>query len=376
MTAGAADRPLRVFLATGEASGDMIAGALVTAMRALGPLEASGIGGERMLAAGVTLKTRTTGWASMGPLEALKRIPPLFVSAWRNAFALRASPQDLVVLIDFGAYNLRLAKVLRGLGYRRPILYFFPPGAWLDRVAQTRAVARATTALTPFAHQRDFYRSLDLPIAYFGHPLASLVEPRVPRATAPSSGGTVALLPGSRRGEIERHVGPLVGACRRLRARRPSARFMISAADDDAERTIRRELKKHFIDGIEIVRGARAALDAADVAAIASGTAVLEATLREVPCVALYVVSAAQAKIARRVWQHPFITLPNILLGREVVPERLQEDATPERLAEALERLLDDPIPQLRELRAVRVALGRPGALERCARFAVELART
>ncbi|MBD5654781.1 MAG: hypothetical protein IAI50_06320, partial [Candidatus Eremiobacteraeota bacterium] len=204
---------LRVFFATGEASGDMLAASLATAMRAIVPqLVATGIGGERMLAAGISLTTRTTGWASMGPLEALKRIPPLFVSAWRHAFWLRASPQDLVVLVDFGAYNLRLAKTLRLLGYRRPILYFFPPGAWLDRASQARTVARTTTALTPFAHQRDFYEALGLPVAYFGHPLASLIEPRPAREAAPRDGGIVALLPGSRRGEIERHVAPLIGA--------------------------------------------------------------------------------------------------------------------------------------------------------------------
>jgi len=376
VNAGAEARPLRVFFATGEPSGDMLAAALATAMRRIAPLEASGIGNERMREAGIELTERTTGWASLGPIEALRRIPPLFASNWRHALRLLAAPRDLVVLVDFGAFNLRLAKSLRGLGYRRPILYFFPPGAWLDRPAQARAVARRTTALTPFAHQRDFYASLGLPIAYFGHPLVSLVEPRAPRPPAPPDGGTIALLPGSRRGEIARHVAPLVGACRRLRARRPNARFVMSAADADAEASIRRELAKQFFDGIAIVRGARAAFDEADVAAIASGTAVLEATLREVPAVALYIVAESQVAIARRVWQRPYVTLPNILLGREVVPERLQTDATPERLAEALEALLTDPEPQREAMRAVRAALGPPDALERCAAFAVELARS
>ncbi len=91
---------------------------------------------------------------------------------------LRAAPQDLIVLVDFGAFNLRFAKTLRALGYRRPIVYFFPPGAWLDRERQARDVARHTVPLVPFEHQRDFYRSLGLGAAYFGHPLVSLIEPR------------------------------------------------------------------------------------------------------------------------------------------------------------------------------------------------------
>lgn len=374
---------MRVFFATGEASGDMLAASLAQAMREFVPGTAfAGIGGERMLEAGFTLTTRTTGWASMGPLEALQRIPPLLANCLWHALWLRARPWDLVVLVDFGAYNLRLAKVLRALGYRQPILYYFPPGAWLDKPAQARAVARNATPLTAFAHQRDFYHSLGLGSAYFGHPLASLVAPRPLRPAAPADGGIVAVLPGSRRAEIERHLPPLLAACARVAMRRPNASFVISAADGEAATLIARLLEHERArtpgpSDVRIVRGARAALDAADAAWIASGTAVLEATLREVPTVALYIISRAQAKIARRVWlrEHPYVTLPNILLGGVVVPEVLQDAATPERLADVLEALLVDPAPQLRAMRAVRAALGDPDALRRAAAFAVALGR-
>jgi lipid-A-disaccharide synthase len=310
----------------------------------------------------------------MGPLEALRRIPSLFVNAWRHALWLRWSPWDLVVLVDFGAYNLRFAKTLRLLGYRGEILYFVPPGAWFDREAQARAVARYARALTPFAHQRDFYRSLGLPVAYFGHPLASLVEPRVPRPPAPPDGGAIAILPGSRRGEIERHVPPLLAACRILRRTRPHATFAVGVADADARRSIERALRGATLPGLHFVAGARAALDGADAAWIASGTAVLEAALREVPAVALYVIAQAQVPIAKRVWGKRFITLPNILLDRPVVPELVQDAATPEALAAALEALLAEPAAQLAGLRDVRAALGDAAALERCAAYAVALA--
>ena len=334
-----------------------------------------------MLAAGFTLTTRTTDWASMGPIEALRRIPPLLANALAHAVWLRARPWDLVVLVDFGAYNVRLAKALRALGYAGPILYYFPPGAWLDKSAQALTVARNATPLTAFAHQRDFYHSLDLGIAYFGHPLVSLVAPRAPRPLAAPDAGVVALLPGSRRGEIARHLPPLLAACERLRARRPNASFVIGAADGEAAQLVAHLLatraRTEATLDVTVVRGARAALDAADAAWIASGTAVLEAALREVPAVALYILSRAQAKIATRVWlrDHPYITLPNILLGREVVPEVLQAAATPERLAAALEAVLSDPAPQLRAMRDVRAALGEPQALRRCAAFAVALGR-
>ena len=366
----------RVFFATGEASGDMLAATLADAMRAFLPhARFAGIGGERMAGAGIVLTERTVGWASLGPVEALLRIAPLLWSALRHAFWLRARPWDLVVLVDFGAYNLRLAKVLRALRYRGAILYYFPPGAWLDRLSQARAVAENATPLTAFTHQRDFYAAAGLGIAYFGHPLASLVVPRAPRARTPAAGGRIALLPGSRRGEIARHLPPLLAACAMLHERRPHATFTIGAADAEAETQIRTALAGSDL-AIDIVRGARAAYDDADAAWIASGTAVLEATLREVPTVALYIVARAQEALARRVWldRHPFVTLPNILLGRAVVPELLQDRATPDALADALDAVLHDPDAHLTAMRDVRAALGPPDALRRCAAFAVALA--
>jgi len=366
---------LRVFVVAGEPSGDMLAAALVTAVRGLAPqARFSGIGNERMALAGVELTTRTTGWASLGPLAALVRIPRLLFIGLRHVALLMRSPCDLLVLVDFGAFNVRLAQWLRSAGYRKPILYFIPPGAWLDKPAQARAVARVTTPLTAFAHQRDFYASLGLPIAYFGHPLVSLVPPRSPRPRAPADGGVVALLPGSRRGEIERHMGPLLGACRVLRSRRANVEFLVSAANAEAEGFVTSALAVSSLTGIRVVRGAEEAFAGADAAWIASGTAVLEATLREVPAVALYVILPALVAHARRIWPHRYITLPNILLEREVVPEYLQEEATPERLAAAVEALLSDPSAQLRAMKEVRAVLGPADALERCAAFALDMA--
>ena len=368
----------------------MLAAALANAMRRVAPdTTFGGIGNERMEAAGIALTQRTTRWASLGPIEALRRIPPLLYSALRHVAWLRRSPWDLIVLVDFGAYNLRVARWLRWIGYRRPILYFVPPGAWFDKPEQARAVARYTIPLAPFEHQRAFYASLGLPVAWFGHPLASLVAPRSPRPLAPAEGGVVALLPGSRAGEIARHMPALLAACKVLRARRPRVRFVIAAADGETERAIAGAVAAAFLPpflgelhdgtagtGFTIVRGAERALDVADAAWVASGTAVLEAALREVPTVALYIVLAAQVPIARRIWRRPYITLPNILLDREIVPERLQDDATPERLADAIDALLRDPARQLADGRDMRAALGDGRALERAAEFALELART
>jgi lipid-A-disaccharide synthase len=363
-------------MSTGEASGDMMAAALAGAMRELRPdIQFSGIGNERMREAGFELTVRTDGWASMGPIDALGKIPMLIGVVLREAFRLCADPVDLVVLIDFGAFNLRFARLLRTLGYKRPILSFFPPGAWLDKPKPAQLVARATRALTAFEHQRNFYRSLGLEIGYVGHPLVSLVSPRAPRPAAVSDGGIIALLPGSRSAEIQFHLPRLLQACALLRKSRPKLEIIVSVAAGAVAGNVEQLIAQAGVSEIRLVRGAREALDAADVALVASGTAVLEATLREVPTVALYVVSEAQAKIARRVYRRPFITLPNLLLDRLMIPELLQEEATPEHLAQAAELLLRDASAQLAGMREVRGRLGPADALARCARFALDTAR-
>ena len=368
---------MRVFMSTGEASGDMSAAALADALRVLEPsIEFAGIGGERMRRAGFTIAADTRGWASMGPVEAIAKIPPLLSTMLRQAFRLRADPPELLVLIDFGAFNVRLAMTLRNLGYRAPILYFFPPAAWTDRPKPAFVVARLTSPLTPFEHQRDFYRGLGLRVEYFGHPLVSLIAPRAQRAVPPGDGGTVALLPGSRRGEIARHLPLLLDAFALVQKRRPNVRGSVSAAGDEADGLVRAALSgRPAASVLTVVRGAAAALDDADAAWIASGTAVLEAALREVPTVALYVVRASQVAIGRRMYRRSFVTLPNLVLDRPLVPELLQGDATPERLAAHIGDLLDAPGTQLAGMRELRPLLGPPDALELCARYALQVAR-
>jgi lipid-A-disaccharide synthase len=361
-------------MCTGEASGDMLAAALADAMRARrSGIDFEGIGGERMLGAGFSLAVRNHGWASMGLLAALGRIVPLLVSGLVQLVRLRMRPPDLIVLVDFGAFNLRLAGALRTIGYRGPILYYFPPGVWFDRPSQARKVAARTTALTAFRRQRDFYRSLGLPIAYFGHPLVSMIAPREPRLPPAVTAGSVALLPGSRVDEVRHTLPRLLAACALLKKSRPDLDVVVSIANAEVESLVREALPSANVP-VRTVQGARAALDAADAALIVSGTAVLEAALRDVPCAALYVVSASGARYGRRIWRRPFFTLPNLLLEREVVPEFWQERATPEALAAAAEALLRDPSAQHESFREMRVTLDGAAALEGAAEFAVALA--
>jgi lipid-A-disaccharide synthase len=350
---------------------------LAEAIRKLDPdAQFEGIGGKGMRDAGFRLWMNHRGWASMGPLAALPRIPKLLAAMLRTAFHIAASKPDLVVLVDFGVFNLRLANTLRKrLHYAGAIVDLFPPGTWLDNAEKARNVAAVAFPVTAFAHQYDFYRSLGCRVEYFGHPLASRYAMRPVRDPPPADGGMVAMLPGSRAGELRRHL-PLMGAtlCA-LQRRRPRLHGIFGAADDRAERTIRDAIERDRLRNAGVARGVAAAVENADAAIVASGTAVLESALLGVPSVAIYVIPPILIRYGHRMIKHRFITLPNLVLGREVVPELLQERATPQALADAIESLLSDPVTQYEEFVRLRAALGPPDALERAARYAVEAAR-
>lgn len=337
--------------------------------------EFEGIGGAAMRDAGFRLWRDNKGWASMGPAAAIPRIPKLLAAMLQTASHIRAVKPDLVVLVDFGVFNLRLARQLRRLGYRGPILDVFPPGTWLDNEEKARQVSAATIPVTAFRHQYDFYRSLGYRIEFFGHPLAGRYALRPRKPPPPSGGGIVAMLPGSRSGELRRHLPVLAAAYRTLQGRRPRLRGVFGAADARAERRIEAAIVGEGSTNVTLVRGVEAALSDADGAWVSSGTAVLETALLGVPAVAIYVIPRALIWYGHRMIRHRFITLPNLVLGREAVPELLQDDATPERLASALEELMTDSARQHADFTELRRALGASDALDRCARYAVELAR-
>ena len=360
---------MRIFFSTGEASGELLASDLLRAMRERIAVDAEGIGDARLAEAGVQIVRRNRGWASLGLLDAIGKIPTLWTIMARIALRLRRDPPDCVVLVDFGAFNVRLARTLRLLGFAKPIVYYAPPAAWLDNPKRARAVASLCDALTIFRHQAEVYRSLGLPIGYVGHPLVTTIAAREPRPPAPAAGGLVALLPGSRAGEIERHTPRLLDAIARVREVRPSVRAVLVAADDDAQAHVEHLLSFRSPLPLEVVRDARAALREADVAAVASGTAVLEAALIGTPAVALYVMAPAQAKIARRIYRGQHITLPNLVAGEPVVSELLQEAATPAALAETILALMADPLQQSAGYARVRAALGPPDSLQRNANW-------
>lgn len=372
--------PADLFLCAGEASGDLQASLLVSALRKLRPnLHAVAVGGERLRAAGadVIVDSVAGGWASIGHLRAYLKIPWLLTVMLGLAQRLRADPPRLLVCVDFGAFNLRMLEWLRFCGYRGNALYYFPPGAWLDNATQARKVAQLSTVLTPFAHQQAFYRSVGLPAAYFGHPLVSAIPTR--SAREPSIPPTIAVLPGSRGDELTQHL-PVLAAAGRLLLRTRSARFVVVAASDALGRAVREAWPQECGGPSAVVRSDAAhAVSDADLAWVASGTAVLETALRGVPEIAFYRLSETLYRIAQRRIPHIVagpITLPNLVTGADIVPELRQHDFTPGRVAQLSATLLDDPLLRQRisaGYARLRDALGPPDSLDRIASYVHDL---
>jgi lipid-A-disaccharide synthase len=369
---------VKYFFSTGEPSGEAVAIFLAEEIRKIDPRAAfEGIGGAKMREAGFELWRNSAGWASLGPLAAIPKIPKLLNAMLWTAFHIRATKPDLVVMVDFGVFNLRLANTLRRrLHYTGPIMDVFPPSTWLDNPDKARNVSAVAVPVTAFEHQYNFYRGLDLRVEFFGHPLASRYRMRPMRAVPPSDGGTIAMLPGSRSGELRRHLPVMAATLRTLQQRRPRLRAVFGAADDRAERMIRETILAEKLRDAEVVRGVEKAVAQADAALVVSGTAVLETALLGVPSVAIYVIPRILIWYGRRMIRHRYITPPNLVLEREVVPELLQERATPQALADAVEEAVSDPQRQYAEFVRLREALGPSDALQRIARCAVELARS
>ncbi len=368
---------MRYFFSTGEPSGELVA---VTLAKELLRIDSDphfeGIGAQRMRVANFSVPIDHTGWASMGPLAAIPRIPKLLTTMWSLAKRLAKSPPDVLVLVDFGAFNMRLAAQLREKHhYTGPILYVFPPGAWLDRSRQAQRVAELTTACPGYEHQANFYAGLGLPVLYHGHPLSGSYELRADRLAPPPDAGIVALLPGSRRAEIRAHLSRLFGAVRCLREQRPNLHPVVGAANEMARRDIEVAISHSGLHDIQIVDGGRAALEMADAAWVASGTAVLEASLLGVPTVSLYVLSRLLVRHARRVYSGRYITLPNLILDREVVKELLQDDATPQALATAMDTVLRNPSKSRQDMQELHAKLGGQNSAAQIAMEAFQLAK-
>jgi len=374
-----------VFMVAGEASGDWVGARLAGALRRRRPeITLSGIGGRRMSGAGVELLADSAEWAAIGIFEALSRIPSV-ARALRAAHALLAAQRpSALVLIDAGAVNMRLVRMTRGLGL--PTLYYFPPGSW-RRTPRSVAVRDAVDAIaTPFPWSADLLSGGRAYVKWVGHPVVESARPTLPLDVAAARYGVdrnravVAVAPGSRRQEIHYLLPTLVEAAQLLGSAALGVQFLIPVAaslrPEPIEQLVARAgVKAIFLDGMDYD-----ALQLADLAIVCSGSVTLEFACLGIPMIVAYRASRAttlQFRLVRGlIGGQRFAAMPNIIAGREIIPELLGSAAQPGSIADAAAALLRDERrrAQMRaDLHAVASALGPPGASERTAEMVLEL---
>lgn len=370
-------------LVAGEASGDLHGATLSRALQRQGPgWRLVGMGGPRMAEAGVRLLADTVSHAVVGAGEALSRLPRLFRAFRLLRKEVMAQRPRAVVLIDFPEFNLRLARVAKRL--QIPVVYFIPPQVWAWRRGRARLLARlATEILAVFPFEPRIYEAAGARVEFVGHPLLDVLPNGLSRNDArpalrvPLDATLIGLLPGSRREEVERLLPPMVEAARRIRETIPQARFLVAPATSVDPALVERLLRNAPLELLQVRGRTYEVMAAADLLLVASGTATLEAALIGTPMVVCYRVSRLTGMIARLLIRIPWVSLANIVSGRAVVPELLQDNATGFRLAEEAVSLLRNP----EALKAQRLAfaelkgaLGTPGVGERAARRILEVA--
>lgn len=366
-----------VLIIAGEASGDLHASGLASALKQLRPdLTLTGVGGARMENAGVTLIERSDRMAVMGFVEVLRQVPRHYALLSSLKRRLRSGRVALLVVIDYPGFNMKLAAAASAAGV--PVLYYITPQVWAwgaGRLAELAKIVTRAAPILPF--EESLLRSHGINATFVGHPLLDRIDEMPERAEARRTLGlrdsdrVLALFPGSRAQEIDRHLDDFVGTARLLESRHPGLRVIVSAAPTVSIDPARCPYPRVPSASFTVLR-------AADAALCKSGTTTLEAAVAGCPLVVAYKTSPWTYAIARRVVKIPNIGLVNVVAGKEIAREFVQDAVIPERVADALDPLLDPSNPRrialIGDLAEVRAKLGTPGAAERVAAIASELA--
>lgn len=363
-----------VFLVAGEVSGDMQAAELAAELRRRDPsLSLVGIGGRRMAAAGVQLLQDSTTWGVIGYVHPLLRLRTYLRRLGEVESAVRTRRPGALVLVDFAAFNLRLAERLRGLV---PVAYYFPPMVSVRKGDRARKVAALKMRLlATLRREADAYAAAGAEVVFVGHPATDLARRAPGKAEARRlldiAGGVpvVGLLPGSRLQEIRSHLSVLLASAQRIARAVPEVIYVLPVPAAVIGEAVTSQAAATGVP-VRVTPEIHAAMRASDVLVTATGTATLEAAVLGVPMVAVYRLPWVSWMVIKRIVVIRHAALPNVLAGREIVPELLQDRMTPEGIATAVLRLLQDPVRReavRRDLLAVAAQLGEPGAAGRAA---------
>ena len=375
----------RVFLIAGESSGDLHGGRLALELKNLSPeIELSGFGGAAMSEAGVEILEDPTRLAVIGLLEVLRHLSD-FKRLFRRAVrALDERRPDLVVLIDYPGFNMRFAREVKRRGIR--LVYYISPQIWAWDPGRIRTIRKLVDRMIVlFGFEKELYETAGVPVTFAGHPLLDQVRPVLPRFETLERLGqsdglpVIGLLPGSREGEIRRHLPLFLSAGERMREALPSsARFLLIKAPHLPWEVYQPFLRRSGLNPKVVERWDYDGIHACDLVLVASGTATLECALLDRPMVIVYRTSWPTYLASRLLIRIPHIGLVNIVArrsagasaGSPVVPELIQRAAHPRRIAAEALALWNDAQRRQRmkdSFAQIRKSLGAPGASRRAA---------
>ncbi len=372
----------KIFLSAGEVSGDLHGAHLVEAIRRMNPhIRFYGMGGECLKSIGMEILIEAHRLSVVGITEALSKIPTVWMALRKLRNWMERERPDLMILIDFPEFNLRLAKIAHHLGI--PVVYYISPQIWAWRRGRVKRIAKYVRKMIVFLpFEVPFYLKEGVDVSWVGHPLLDIVKPSLPKEEAFRKFGldpgkrTIGLLPGSRQAEVQRHLPVLLRSAILLQKEIPDLQFVIPLAPALSEIEVQSLIEMNPIE-VKIIKGfVYDIMNLSELLLLASGTATLEATLLEKPMVILYKVSFLSYWIGRGLIHVKHIGLVNLLAGREIVKELIQKEATPEKMAEeALLLLKDQALYQkvVTSLQAIRKTLGEPGAVQRAAEIILSL---
>ena len=370
-------------ISCGEPSGDLYAGALAVEIRRRSPDAAIfGLGGQRLMAGGGELLADYRGLSVTGFVEALKVLPRSLGVLNRLVDAARTEKPQVLVVIDFPDFNFRLAAAVKRLGI--PVVYYISPQLWAWRKGRMEVMKRiADRVLVIFPFEEPIYRAAGVPVQFVGHPLVDLARAQEPKDAFLREIGLdparpiVALLPGSRPNEVQRLLPVVRDAVRRIAEQLPGTQFVVARAPSLDDRLFSR-VKWNGHRPAEVLARTDDVLEIADVAVTASGTATVQSALHERPMVVVYRLSPLSYRLARRFVQVDNVAMVNLIAGRRIVPELIQDDCTADNIAAETVRLLTDAERAEQTRRAladVRARLGAPGASARAAEAVLDLIR-